>query len=84
MGCSAAHSNTTAVVGNSKKDCKMPKFQQSARVRIQNPASCQHERFGSVIGFAAESNSYLVDLDGQFVEVAEEHLRDATFDWGQK
>ena len=62
----------------------MSKFQKSARVRIQNPASCQHERFGIVIGFEAESSSYLVDLDGQFVEVAEEHLTDAIFDWGQK
>lgn len=59
----------------------MPKYQTSARVQIQDPTSCQHERFGIVIGFEAESGIYLVALHGQFIEVAEACLTDAAFDW---
>jgi hypothetical protein len=62
----------------------MQTLQISARVRIQNPASCQHNREGLIVGYEAESNSYWVDLDGQVVQVAQEYLADATFDWGQK
>lgn len=63
-------------------DWKMPKFQKSDRVRIQKPASSQHDRIGKVIGYDEDLRSYLVDLDGQFVIVADDCLTDATFDWG--
>lgn len=62
----------------------MPKYRNDQRVQIHNPANYQHDRIGIVIGYENASNSYLVDLDGQFVIVAEECLQDASFDWGQK
>ena len=58
------------------------KYQKSDRVRIQNPKSSQHGRTGLIVGFEADSNSYLVDLDGQFIQVSEECLVNADFDWG--
>ena len=68
----------------SEKDFNMPEFQISQRVRIQKPDNCQHNREGLIVEFDAESNSYCANLDGQLVQVAEEYLADATFDWGEK
>ena len=59
----------------------MQKFQKSARVRIQNPASVQHGRIGLIVDYQFESRSYLIDFDGQFIEVAEDCLVKADFDW---
>jgi len=57
----------------------MPKFEINQRVKIQNPQSPQHGRLGIVVGFNA--GVYQVALDGQIVEVGEQSLQDATFEW---
>ena len=59
----------------------MSHFSRADRVRIENPESCQHGRKGLVVEANQDTKIALIDLDGQFVEVAFESLRDATFEW---
>ena len=59
----------------------MSHFSRADRVRIENPESCQNGRIGLVVEANQDTKIALVDLDGQFVEVAFENLKDATFDW---
>jgi hypothetical protein len=57
----------------------MPKFEINQRVKISNPRSPQHGRFGIVVEI--NDGFYAVELDGQMVEADEQSLQDATFEW---
>ena len=62
----------------------MSTYSINQRVRIQKPESWQHDRTGKVVGYEDASNSYFLDLDGQFIQVSEEFIVDGSMDWSGK